>query len=214
MAGGNQLRLGYSNEANSFINGSSIDRLYTAKQPADVEAKAKAEVIRLGGSPNDRTDLLGQLEVQFGRFKGKMFMWLLENGRGYSAWFVNSMSNETATSAPLSVNKHAFKEYLNSCAEGKEALAQKAAEKARKQNCATGSTTCLTTSNRRSVASLFNRSSLSPQTIARRLQTSNKTRQPDVKYTTGKNNFVYNIRHYDRIGYQFICDRSVHYTIQ
>ena len=95
LAGYKKLRLGYSEEANEFLKSFSSDPSYKSKQPADVEARARAEVKRLGGNPSDRTDLLGQFEVQFGRFKGKTFRWLLENGLGYSAWFVNSMSNET-----------------------------------------------------------------------------------------------------------------------
>lgn len=151
-------------------------RSYKSKEPADVEARAKAEVIRLGGNPSDRTDLLGQFEVQFGQFKGKTFRWLLENGLGYSAWIATSTSSETATSAPLSVNKHAFKEYLKSFPEGNEALAMKAAEKARKKQLSTSTDVSSGSSSSKSsstmgststVASLVGRSSLSPQAIAR-----------------------------------------------
>ena len=47
--------------------------------------------------------------------------------------WVFCMAGKTMTSAPLSVNKHFFKEYLTSFAEGKEALALKKAEKEGKQ---------------------------------------------------------------------------------
>ena len=115
------------------MTSSPVDRSYVSKAANDVEAKAKAEVSRLGSNVSDRSALLGQFKVQFGRFKGKTFKWLLENGLGYSAWLVNNMSGETLTSALLSVNKHFFKEYLTSFDEGKEALALKKAEKEGKQ---------------------------------------------------------------------------------
>lgn len=164
----NKLKLGYSDEANSLY---AAPATYTSKQPDAVERTARSEVLQLGGDPSDRTALLGQFEVQFGRFKGKTFKWLLENGLGYSAWFVTSMAGETATSASLSVNKHAFKEYLESFPEGKEAIAVKKAEK---------------TKNPSAVALLFGRSSLSPHAIANRLQRrdSPKNKQPDVTSST------------------------------
>lgn len=102
--------------------------LYTSKQPDAVERTVTSEVRRLGGDLSDCTALLGQFVVQFGLFKGKTFKWLLENRLGYSAWFV-SITGETATSAPLSVNKHALKEYLEYFPEGKETTAVKKAEK-------------------------------------------------------------------------------------
>ena len=183
------------------MNSSTSDRFYVSKNPDAVEARAKGEVMRLGGNPADRTDLLGQFEIQFGQFKGQTFQWLVENGLGYSAWMVNSMSCETATSAPLSVNKHRFKEYLTLFPEGQEALALKAVEKAAKTNLTTqtevSSATSQISSNRKSstnMASLFGRRSLSPQALAKRLQPnvecSRKT-QSDAKSKPGKNIFAF-----------------------
>ena len=146
--------------------------------------------MRLGGNPNNRSALLGQFEVQFGGFNGKTFKWILENDLGYSAWLVNNMSGKTLTSPPLSVNKHFFKEYLNSFTEGKEALALKAAEKTAKQ--ASSSSSLQPTTTRKSsttAASLFNRSSLSPQVIAKRLQKNTESLgkiQPHELFSQGK----------------------------
>ena len=47
---------------------------------------------------------------------------------GYVAWIVNSMCSKTATSSPLSVNKHSFVEYFKSFPKGREALALKKAK--------------------------------------------------------------------------------------
>ena len=176
MAGRKELRLGYSEETNKIIKTpQTADTSYISKKPGEVEAKAKSEVTRLGGNPSNRTDLLGQFELQFGRFRGKTFKWLLENGLGYAAWIVKSMSSETATSSPLSVNKHSFAEYFKSFPEGREALALKK-EKAKEQTASSTSTsssstrqTSTRTSGTTAVASLVGRSSLSPQEIAKRL---------------------------------------------
>ena len=101
------------------------DHSYISKKPGEVESKAKSEVRQLGGNPSTHTDLLGRFELQFGRFRGKTLKWLLENGLGYSAWIVKSMSNKTGTSSPLSANKHSFAEYFKSNPKGREALALK-----------------------------------------------------------------------------------------
>ena len=85
-----------------------------------------------GGNTNDETSVLGQYEVQFGIFKGKMFKWLVENGLGYVAWLVDSMRSETVTTAPLSKNKNSFKRYLTSFPEGQSVVALKAKERMKK----------------------------------------------------------------------------------
>lgn len=149
-----------------------VEGSYVSKKPNKVEAKAKAEVSRLGDNVNDRSVLLGQFEVQFGRFKGKTSRWLLENGLGYSAWLVNNMSGETMTSAPLSVNKHFFK----------EALALKKAEKEGKQTLPGPSLQSpLPPKSGAAAALLFNRKTLSPEIIAKRLK--KKSLGPLEKYS-------------------------------
>jgi hypothetical protein len=49
----------------------------------------------------------------------------LESGLGYAGWLVDNMRSETATTAPLSVNKHAFKRYLTSFPDGQAVVQQK-----------------------------------------------------------------------------------------
>ena len=174
MAGRAELRLGYSEEANKLIKTpQTADPWYISKKPGEVVAKAKSEVTRLGGNPSNRTDLLGQFELQFRKFKGKIFKWLLQNGLGYADMIVNSMSSETATSSPLSVNNHSFAEYFKSFPEGREALALKK-EKAKEQTALSTSTSSSTTrqtstrtSNTTAVASLVGRSLLSTSNYSR-----------------------------------------------
>ena len=84
------------------------------------------------GNTNDEMSMLGQYQVQFGIFKGKTFKWLVENGLGYAAWLVDSIRSETATTAPLSRNKHSFKRYLTNFPEGQSVVALKAKERVKK----------------------------------------------------------------------------------
>jgi hypothetical protein len=56
----------------------------------------------------------------------------LENGLGYAGWLVDNMRSETATTAPLSVNKHAFKRYLTSFPDGQAVVQQKKSEHLKK----------------------------------------------------------------------------------
>ena len=129
---------------------------------------------RLGGNLSNCTDLLCQFELQFGRFRGKTFKWLLENCLGYAAWIVNSKSSETASRSPLSVNEDSFTEYFKSFPEGREALALKK-EKAKEQTALASTSSSTTrqtltrTSSSTAVASLVWWSLLSPQEIAKRL---------------------------------------------
>ena len=59
-----------SDEAKKFPL-SSGEPSYKLRQPGEVEARARAEVVLLGGNPSDHTDLRSQFEVQFGQFKGR-----------------------------------------------------------------------------------------------------------------------------------------------
>ena len=192
-----KLHLGYS-EAKTFMNSSTSDRFYVSKKPNVVEARAKAEVMRLGRNIADRTNLLGQFEIQFSQFKAQTFQWLVENGLGNSAWMVNSMFHEMATSAPLSVNKHHFKECFTLFPEGKEAFALKAVEKAGKANPSTqtevSTATSQISSNRKlstNMASLFGRSSLSPQALAKQLQPNVESSRKIQKSKPSRNIFAF-----------------------
>ena len=104
--------------------------------------------------------------------------------------WVFCMAGKTMTSAPLSVNKHFFKEYLTSFAEGKEALALKKAEKEGKQTLPGPSLQSpLPPKSSAAAALLFNRKTLSPEIIAKRLKKKPRSLgeiQPDVNYSQGK----------------------------
>ncbi|XP_029308353.1 uncharacterized protein LOC115021812 [Cottoperca gobio] len=60
------------------------------KTPDEVEAEAKALVLSEGGDPSNESLVLSRHKLQFGKYKGKTFQWLLENNVGYIAYLVNS----------------------------------------------------------------------------------------------------------------------------
>ena len=86
-----------------------------------------------GGDVKNRQQVLGQFQLQFGAFKGKTFLWMVENGLGYACYIGNSVAGETETGAPLSKSKFALREYLQSFTEGRRALSLKASEKVDKR---------------------------------------------------------------------------------
>ncbi|KAI3361292.1 hypothetical protein L3Q82_013479, partial [Scortum barcoo] len=58
------------------------------------EAKAKALVLSEGGDPcNDRL-VLSRYKIQFGKYEGQTFKWLLENDVGYTAYVVASHQDQ------------------------------------------------------------------------------------------------------------------------
>jgi hypothetical protein len=78
-----------------------------------VYRNAVKTVVQLGLDKSDRLNVLGQHVIQFGAYRGKTFIWMLENGLGWCSWFVDNLnkSKEVPNETPLSVNKHFFKKY-------------------------------------------------------------------------------------------------------
>ena len=56
-------------------------------------------------------DVQGEYLLQFGKYRGQSFMWMLENALGYVGWFVDNIRNEKVTNSAISQNKAAFKKY-------------------------------------------------------------------------------------------------------
>ncbi len=49
-----------------------------------------------GGDPSDQFLVLAHCKLQFGKYQGQRFIWLLENSLGYAVYLVLSISKETA----------------------------------------------------------------------------------------------------------------------
>ncbi|XP_027128799.1 uncharacterized protein LOC113744217 [Larimichthys crocea] len=96
-----------------------------AKTPEEVDAEAWAHVASEGGDTSNATLVLSRWKVQFGRYLGKPFHWLLENDVGYSVNLVASHQKErerTGSQSPLMANKDAFTRYSSAYPDFAEAV--------------------------------------------------------------------------------------------
>ncbi|XP_053289045.1 uncharacterized protein LOC128449772 isoform X1 [Pleuronectes platessa] len=87
----------------------------TMKKPEEVEADAKAHVLSEGGDPGNDRLLLSRYVIQFGKYKGQNFKWLLENDVSYVAMLVAAHQTEqensvtsTTTAQKVSLTKYAI----------------------------------------------------------------------------------------------------------
>ena len=115
-----------------------------AKPKEEVLAEASTFVSTNGGDPSDQFLVLAHCKLQFGKYQGQRFRWLLENSLGYAVYLVLSISNETAQTTPLSENKQLFLQYTSQIRE----MAEEVEKYQRKQEMqaearATGDQGCL-----------------------------------------------------------------------
>ena len=88
-----------------------------AKKPEEVEKEAQAHVVSTGGDPGNPKLVLSCHSIQFGKYQGQTFRWLLENDVGYAVQLVASHQRErerSVSDSPLMANKDALARY--SCA--------------------------------------------------------------------------------------------------
>lgn len=107
-------------------------------------AEASTFVSTNGGDLSDQFLVLAHCKLQFGKYQGQRFRWLLENSLGYAVYLVLSISNEKAQTTPLSENKQLFLQYTSHIKE----MAEEAEKYKRKQEMqaearATGDQGCL-----------------------------------------------------------------------
>ncbi|XP_030589839.1 uncharacterized protein LOC115783243 [Archocentrus centrarchus] len=98
---------------------------YRAKGPEEVDAEACAHVASEGGDPSNTILTLSRWKVQFGRYQGQTFHWLLENDVGYAVNLVASHQKErerTGSQSPLMANKDAFTRYSSAYPDFVEAV--------------------------------------------------------------------------------------------
>lgn len=62
-----------------------------------VRQNAQTVVLQRGGDASDITEVLGEYILQFGKYKGKSFRWLLENDVGYTVYLIKSLQQEEAS---------------------------------------------------------------------------------------------------------------------
>lgn len=66
-----------------------------------VRQNALTVVRQRGGDVSDRTEVLGDYILQFGKYKGKPFRWLLENDVGYTMYLIKNLQKEEASGIPM-----------------------------------------------------------------------------------------------------------------
>nr|XP_034335795.1 uncharacterized protein LOC117692354 [Crassostrea gigas] len=62
--------------------------------PSQVKAKAVRAVKSKNGDPKNVQILHGQFPIQFGKYRGQTFLWMVENCLGYAGWLVDAMRRE------------------------------------------------------------------------------------------------------------------------
>ncbi|MGL4358434.1 MAG: hypothetical protein ACRCSY_07045 [Cetobacterium sp.] len=115
-----------------------------AKTKEEVLTEARTYVGTNGGDPSDQFLVLAHCKLQFGKYQGQRFRWLLENSLGYAVYLMLSISTEKAQTTPLSENKQLFLQYTSHIRE----MAEEVEKYKRKQEMqaearATGDQGCL-----------------------------------------------------------------------
>ncbi|KAL7370725.1 hypothetical protein ABVT39_009328 [Epinephelus coioides] len=59
-----------------------------------VRTNALTAVLQRGGDVSDRQEVMGEYMLQFGKYKGKPYRWLLENDVGYTIYLINKVEEE------------------------------------------------------------------------------------------------------------------------
>ena len=96
-----------------------------AKAAQEVEDEARAHVISQGGDPSMDQLVLSQHRMQFGKYWGQTFKWLLENDVGYTLPLLTSHQKERERSrsqSALMANKDALTRYAHAFPELLESL--------------------------------------------------------------------------------------------
>ncbi|XP_062278755.1 apoptosis-associated speck-like protein containing a CARD [Scomber scombrus] len=112
------------------------------KEPKELEAEAKAQISSEGGDLNNKRLVLSRYKIQFGKYKGQTFKWLLENDVGYTAYIAASHQEDrkhTARQDSMMANKDSFTCYANAYPEiQKEVRFHRADKKAKEMSLQSG----------------------------------------------------------------------------
>ncbi|XP_028461704.1 uncharacterized protein LOC114573624 [Perca flavescens] len=80
-----------------------------------VKTNALTVVFERGGDVSDRLEVMGEYVLQFGKYKGKLFRWLLENDVGYTIYLMKKVEEEErdGTFNPQGHNKDSLLSFLD-----------------------------------------------------------------------------------------------------
>ncbi|KAJ4923738.1 hypothetical protein JOQ06_014017, partial [Pogonophryne albipinna] len=76
-----------------FFPGKMRDKS-AAQKHEHVRTNALTEVLQRGGDVSDRLEVMGEYVLQFGKYKGKLYRWLLENDVGYTLYLMDKVDEE------------------------------------------------------------------------------------------------------------------------
>lgn len=88
------LRRDPSDEAKKIKDNLSLQDKSTPQREDTVRMNALSVVSQRGGDVSDKQEVLGEYILQFGKYKGKSFRWLLENDVGYVLYLTNKVEEE------------------------------------------------------------------------------------------------------------------------
>ncbi|CAL8266063.1 unnamed protein product [Merluccius merluccius] len=88
------LRQDPSDEAMRIKNNPALQDRSPARKHDLVKVDALTVVVRRGGDVSDQQELMGEYVLQFGKYKGKSFRWLLENDVGYIIYLIKKVDEE------------------------------------------------------------------------------------------------------------------------
>ncbi|KAE8277938.1 hypothetical protein D5F01_LYC24023 [Larimichthys crocea] len=90
------LRQDPSDAAKLLKDNSSLQDKSAPLKEDTVKQNALTVIRQRGGDVSDRTEVLGEYILQFGKYKGKSFRWLLENDVGYTVYLLKHREKEEA----------------------------------------------------------------------------------------------------------------------
>ncbi|XP_030613308.1 uncharacterized protein LOC115800199 [Archocentrus centrarchus] len=85
-----------SDEARRIKDNTKLQNKSVAMREDLVHQNALTVVRHRGGDASDRREVQGEYILQFGKYKGKSFRWLLENDVGYTMYLIKSLQKEEA----------------------------------------------------------------------------------------------------------------------
>ncbi|XP_056266068.1 uncharacterized protein LOC130190591 [Pseudoliparis swirei] len=88
------LRQDPSDEAMRIKTDPSLQDKSPAQLQHHVSTNALTAVLQRGGDVSDRHEVMGEYGLQFGKYNGKSFRWLLENDIGYVIYLIKTVEEE------------------------------------------------------------------------------------------------------------------------
>lgn len=83
-----------SEEAKRIKDNPLLQDKSTPQREDLVRMNARSVVLQRGGDVSDKQEVLGEYILQFGKYKGQSFRWLLENDVGYALYLSNKVEEE------------------------------------------------------------------------------------------------------------------------